>query len=74
MDQIYETNALTVAAPFIVHDIERTRALMGTDYWPFGIDANRNAIATFLRHLKAQEIINRVPEISELFIDVKVAA
>jgi 4,5-dihydroxyphthalate decarboxylase len=74
MDQIYETNALTVAAPFIVHDIERTRALMGTDYWPFGIYANRNAIATFLRHLKAQEIINRVPEISELFIDVKVAA
>ena len=37
MENIYETNALAVVAPFIVHDIERTRALMGMDYWPFGI-------------------------------------
>lgn len=71
VEQIYETNALAVAAPFIVHDIERTRALMGMDYWPFGIEANRHSITTFLRHLKDQDIIKRVPEISELFIDVK---
>jgi 4,5-dihydroxyphthalate decarboxylase len=70
MERIYETNALAVVAPFIVHDLERTRALMGTDYWPFGIEANRKAIATFTRHLKEQGIIGRVPEIAELFIDV----
>jgi 4,5-dihydroxyphthalate decarboxylase len=73
MEQIYETNALTVVAPFIIHEIERTRALMGTDYWPFGMEANRNSITTFLRHLKAQDIIARVPDISELFLDVKAA-
>lgn len=70
MEQIYETNALTVVAPFIVHDIERTRALMGMDYWPFGIEPNRKTITTFLRHLKDQEIIRRVPDIFSLFIAV----
>jgi 4,5-dihydroxyphthalate decarboxylase len=73
MEQIYETNALTVVAPFIVHEIERTRALMGTDYWPFGIEANRKSIMAFLRHLKNQDIIARMPDISELFLDVKAA-
>jgi hypothetical protein len=46
---------------------------MGTDYWPFGIEANRNSITAFLRHLKNQDIIARVPDISELFLDVKAA-
>jgi 4,5-dihydroxyphthalate decarboxylase len=71
IEAIYETNALTVVAPFIAHEIERTRALMGVDYWPFGIEANRHSITTFIRYLKEQDIIKRSPEIGELFIDVK---
>jgi 4,5-dihydroxyphthalate decarboxylase len=71
MESIYETNALTVVAPFIVHDIERTRRLMGMDYWPFGIEPNMNSITTFVRHLKDQGIIDRKPDVSELFLDVK---
>lgn len=73
MEGIYETNALAVMAPFIVHDIERTRQLMGMDYWPFGIEPNRKSITTFIRHLKEQGIIQRVPSVEELFIDVKPA-
>jgi 4,5-dihydroxyphthalate decarboxylase len=74
VDAIYETNALAVVAPFIVHEIERTRALMGIDYWPFGVDANRTSIKTFIRYLKEQDIIERSPEIEELFIDIKQSA
>jgi 4,5-dihydroxyphthalate decarboxylase len=71
IERIYETNALTVVAPFIVHDLDRTRALMGMDYWPFGIEANKKSIVTLTRHLRDQEIIRREPNVSELFIDVK---
>jgi 4,5-dihydroxyphthalate decarboxylase len=71
MEKIYETNALSVMAPFIVHDIERTRALMGVDYWPFGIEANRNSIKTFIRHLKEQAIIDRELAVADLFLDVR---
>ncbi|MGA9194910.1 MAG: PhnD/SsuA/transferrin family substrate-binding protein [Pseudolabrys sp.] len=71
MENIYETNALAVVAPFIVHDIERTRALMGMDYWPFGIEANKKSITTFFRHLKDQGIIEREPSVTDLFLDVR---
>ncbi len=71
MENIYETNALAVMAPFIVHDLERTRALMGMDYWPFGVEANRHAITTFFRHLREQGIIAREPAVTDLFLDVK---
>jgi 4,5-dihydroxyphthalate decarboxylase len=71
MENLYETNALAVAAPFIVHDIERTRQLMGMDYWPFGIEPNMKSITTFIRHLGDQQIIERAPEVEELFLDVK---
>ena len=70
MENIYETNALAVVAPFIIHEIERTRALMGIDYWPFGAETNRHCISTFVRHLKDQDIIQREPDITDLFIAI----
>jgi 4,5-dihydroxyphthalate decarboxylase len=70
MEKLYETNALAVMAPFIVFDIERTRELMGLDYWPFGIEPNRKSVSTFVRYLREQEIIAGDVDISELFIDV----
>jgi 4,5-dihydroxyphthalate decarboxylase len=74
MEAIYETNALIVVVPFLAHEIERTRALMGMDYWPFGIEANRHAITTFVRHLKEQGIIDTQPAVNDLFLDVRPAA
>jgi 4,5-dihydroxyphthalate decarboxylase len=71
LERIYDTNALTVVAPFIIHELDRTRALMGMDYWPYGIEPNTNSITTFLRHLRDQDIIKAAPAISELFIDVR---
>ncbi|GAB7549392.1 PhnD/SsuA/transferrin family substrate-binding protein [Cupriavidus sp. 8B] len=68
---LYELNALAVAAPFIVHEVERTRQLMGMDYWPFGVKANKHAIETFVRHLYDQDIISNKPEVSELFLNLE---
>lgn len=70
MEKLYETNALPVMAPFIVFDIERTRELMGPNYWPLGIELNPRSISTFVRNLREQDIIDKNIDISELFIDV----
>lgn len=70
VEDLYETNALAVALPFLVHEIERTRQIMGMDYWPFGLEANRHALTTFLRYLKEQGIIESEPALSELFLDL----
>ena len=71
VERLYDTNALTVAVPFLLHELDRTRALMGMDYWPYGLEANAKSIMTFTRHLQDQEIIKRQPQLSELFIDVR---
>ena len=71
LDNLYELNALSVAVPFIIHEMEHTRRLMGMDYWPFGVEANRHAVSTFVRHLHDQEIISNKPEISELFLQIE---
>jgi 4,5-dihydroxyphthalate decarboxylase len=68
---LYELNALSVAAPFIVHEIEHTRRLMGVNYWPFGLEANAHCISTFLRHLYDQEIISKKPDVSDLFLNIE---
>jgi 4,5-dihydroxyphthalate decarboxylase len=68
---LYDLNALTVAAPFIIHEVERTRQLMGMNYWPFGIEANRHCITTFFRHLQEQEIIVSKPDILDLFLNIE---
>jgi 4,5-dihydroxyphthalate decarboxylase len=68
---LYELNALSVAVPFIIHEIEHTRKLMGIDYWPFGVDANRHAISAFIRHLHDQEIISKKPEVLDLFLPIE---
>jgi 4,5-dihydroxyphthalate decarboxylase len=68
---LYELNALSVAVPFIIHEIEHTRKLMGMDYWPFGVAANKHAISTFVRHLHDQEIISKKLDVSELFLPIE---
>lgn len=68
---LYELNALSVAIPFIIHEVEHTRKLMGMDYWPFGVEANRRAVSTFVRHLHDQEIISIKPEMSKLFLPIE---
>lgn len=68
---LYELNALKVAAPFIVHEIERTRQLMGVDYWPFGLKANEHCITTFIRHLNEQEIISKQLSPADIFIPLE---
>jgi 4,5-dihydroxyphthalate decarboxylase len=68
---LYDLNALTVAVPFIVHELDRTRSLMGMNYWPFGLKANRHAITTFLRYLREQKIIRLIPEIDQLFLPLE---
>lgn len=46
---------------------ERNRALMGDDYWPYGIGPNRKALEACLRHHQEQGILRRTPKIEELF-------
>ena len=69
-ERLYDTNALSVMLPFLISEMDRTRDIMGYDYWPYGLEPNRMVVATFARYLHEQGITDRRMDPSELFADV----
>lgn len=63
-----DTDALAVMLPWLVQEFEATRAIMGTDYWSYGVTQNRPTIDAFLRHLERQALLARPLSISDLFL------
>jgi hypothetical protein len=43
------------------------RAVLGDDWWPYGIEANRKALEAVLRYNFEQGITNRLFKIEEIF-------
>ena len=62
-----ETAALRYALPWLWAEVERTRAALGDDWWPYGLEANRETLATFLRYSHEQGLADRRYEPEELF-------
>jgi 4,5-dihydroxyphthalate decarboxylase len=62
-----ETAALPVSLPFLVEHAEQTAALMGDDFWPYGVDQNRPTLEAFLRYAHEQGLIRDRPPIEDLF-------
>src|SRR6186713_3399056 len=50
MAHLWDTSATKVSLPFVEERVAEARALMGEDYWPYGVDANRKTLDTFLHH------------------------
>ncbi len=62
-----DTSATKVTLPFIEEQLAATRELMGEDFWPYGLEANRKTLDTFLRHHHAQGLSSRLVKPEELF-------
>ena len=62
-----QTNFLRVALPWI--DLENVRALMGDDYWPYGVDANRGELTSAARWSFEEGLSPRLLEPEDLFAD-----
>ncbi len=62
-----DTSATKVTLPFIEEQLAATRDLMGEDFWPYGLAANRKTLDTFLRHHHAQGLSSRLVKSEELF-------
>ena len=66
-DDLYVTAALKAMLPWLTAQVEDTRALMGDDYWPYGIERNRRTLQTFLRYHHEQGLSKRPLKAEELF-------
>ena len=58
---------LAVTLPWMVHHHNEAKALMGADYWPYGLGANKHVIETFSRYHFDQGLSKRKVAPEELF-------
>ncbi|HEX2227293.1 MAG TPA: PhnD/SsuA/transferrin family substrate-binding protein [Candidatus Binatia bacterium] len=74
MRELYDTNILRVSLPWTSAEFEETRDLMTTDYWPYGVAANRKNLETLYGYLLEQELIKERLNLDELFAKETVEA
>ncbi len=65
--RIAETAALASLLPWGYAEAERTRSLMGADYWTYGLAGNSATLETFVRYLFEQGLVKRQRPVEELF-------
>lgn len=68
LPELTQMAALKVTLPWVAQEAEDTRALMGEDYWPYGIEANRKTLDAFLRYHHSQGLSPRPMKLEELFL------
>ena len=66
-ERLYDSSALRFMLPWLPQHLEDTRRLLGEDYWSYGLDANREVLATFLRYHADQGLSPRQRTPEELF-------
>jgi len=54
--------------PWFSHLINEDRAVLGDDWWPYGIEANRTAIDAILRYHFEQGVTKRLFKIEDIFV------
>jgi len=62
-----QTAALPAMVPWLVAHLEEARALMGEDWWPYGLAPNRQVLDTFLRYHHEQGLSKRRLAPEEIF-------
>jgi len=65
--ELNEICHLAVSLPWMVHHHNEAKALMGEDYWPYGLDANRHVIDKFADYHHGQGLSVRRVAAEELF-------
>ena len=64
-----ETTALKIGLPWVTAEYESTVALMGGDFWSYGVDANYKTLATMARYSYEQGLAVRQVAVEEMFAE-----
>ena len=67
LELLGDTSATKVTLPFVEERLTQARALMGEDFWSYGVEENRKTLENFLAHHHAQGLSSRLVKPEELF-------
>ncbi len=73
--QIDDVTALRYMLPWLAEEVRSTQAIMGTDYWTYGLDPlNINTVETLARYSSEQSLARRLYRADEIFAAETLAA
>jgi 4,5-dihydroxyphthalate decarboxylase len=67
MAEIAGSGAPKAAHPWLVSAVEETKRIMGEDYWPYGLEKNRQVLQTLVAWAYEQGVIGKQVVVEELF-------
>lgn len=67
LERLGDTSATKVTLPFVEEQLQAARALMGEDFWSYGLAPNRHVLERFLRQHHAEGLSSRLLAPEELF-------
>ena len=70
LKQMRFSGAQRLMLPWLHDEIAEMDALMGSDPWPYGIEANRKILDAFVQYLVDQAFIEKTMPIEELFTPI----
>ena len=66
-DHLQKMGWAAISLPWVAQEIEETRALMGENFWPYGIKKNRKALEALFQYSYEQGLSQRKLTTEELF-------
>jgi 4,5-dihydroxyphthalate decarboxylase len=69
INELLNPVVLFSSLPWQLAEVEATRALMGDDYWPYGLEPNRKALETLIRYSCEQGLAQRSVPVESLFAE-----
>ena len=67
LEFLSDTSATKVTLPFVEERLAEARALMGEDFWSYGVEENRKTLENFLKHHHSQGLSSRLVTPEEMF-------
>jgi len=67
VDGLYDTDALRLSLPWLIHHVEETWRVLGKDFWAYGLEPNRPALHAIGQYVYEQGFSPRIVSPDELF-------
>ena len=61
------TTVVRTSLPWAKDEYEYTKDVMGSNYWKYGIEANRKELESIMRYVFEQGLVKRQIDFEELF-------
>jgi len=64
---MYDTDALSVSLPWVIHEVEATRGIFGPQIWDYSIEGSLPTLNALVSYLDEQKLTRRRMSVEELF-------